>query len=326
MMAQREAGAEAFLRAAGWGDAARADLAGDASARAYLRLTRGDGAQAILMLAPVAEVAERDSLAAFLRVGAHLRALGLSAPEVTAVDAAAGLVLIEDLGDGTLARLLVEDRTAARDAYGVMAAEVLPHLARAALPDWVARPDAAAQAGMIDLTLGLLPDAGAVADLRPALAAALARLCPGPPVLALRDCHGDNLIWLPQRHGAERVGLLDHQDAVALPLGYDLASMIDDPRRDLPEGWREALIGDFAAAMDLPVAEVEARVAILSLLRNLRILGIFHRLATRLGKPSYRAFLPRTGALIDRAVAHPALSGLRAPVAGLRAQSAGWAA
>lgn len=325
MVALREAGAEAFLRAAGWHDAAWADLAGDASARAYLRLTRGDGARAILMRAPVRDAAERDSLAAFLRVGLHLRALDLSAPEVMAVDLAAGLVLIEDLGDATLARLLVGEGAAAREAYGVMAAEVLPHLARAALPDWAARPDAAAQAGMIDLTLELLPDAGAVADLRPALAVALARLCPGPPVLALRDCHGENLIWLPERRGPARVGLLDHQDAVALPLGYDLASMIDDPRRDLPEGWREALIGDFAAAIGLPVAEVEARVAVLSLLRNLRILGIFHRLATRLGKPSYRAYLPRTGALIDRAVAHLALSELRGPVAGLRAQSAGWA-
>ena len=325
MTTLREGPVEAFVKAAGWGDAARAVLAGDASARSYLRLVRADGATAILMQAPVSDAAEQDSLAAFLRVGGHLRALGLSAPEVMTVDPAAGLVLIEDLGDATLARLLRDDPAMAREAYGVMAGAVLPHLAHAALPDWAARPDAGAQAGMIDLTLGMVPDPGSVADLRPMLEAALVRLCPGPPVLALRDCHGDNLIWLPGREGSALVGLLDHQDAVALPLGYDLASMVDDPRRDLPEGWREALIGDFAEAMGLPVEEIAARVAVLSLLRNMRILGIFHRLASALGKPAYRAFLPRTGALIDRAVAHPALSDLRAPVAHLRRQTEGWA-
>jgi aminoglycoside/choline kinase family phosphotransferase len=317
---------EAFLDGIGWADAARMPLTGDASARAYLRLTREAGETAILMRAPVDAEADRDSLAAFLRVGRHLAALGLSAPEVIAVDLPNGLILMEDFGDATLARLLAADPAAAQAAYAVSATDMLAILAAAPVPDWAARPDAAAQAGMIDLTLGLLPEPAAVAGLRPALAEALERHCPGPYVLSLRDCHGDNLIWLPARRGASRIGLLDYQDAVALPLGYDLASLVDDPRRDLPEGWRADLIARFAAAFGLPLAEAEARVATLSLLRNLRILGIFHRLATQMGKPQYRAFLPRTGRLIDRAVDHPALADLRAPVADLRRQTQGWAA
>lgn len=315
-----------LLQRAGWGDAAQAALAGDASARSYRRLTRPDGATGILMCAPVATGADRDSLAAFLRVGGHLAALGLSPPATLAADAGAGLLLIEDLGDATLARLLADRPTLAQTAYSVMAAEVLPRLANAPLPDWAARPDAAEQAAMIDLTLGLVPDPGALSGLREGLAAVLAEHCPGPSVLALRDCHGDNLIWLPDRDGPRRLGLLDYQDALALPLGYDLASLVDDPRRDLPEGWRADLIHRFAGALALPLAEVEARTATLSLLRNLRILGIFHRLATQLGKPQYRAFLPRTGLLIDRAVAHGALAPLRAPVAELRRQTGGWGA
>ncbi len=316
----------ALLQAAGWADAVGAALSGDASARSYRRLTRPDGATAILMRAPVGTEADRASLAAFLRVGGHLSALGLSVPETLAADPDAGLLLIEDLGDATLARLLAADPETAETAYAVIAAEVLPQLARAALPDWAAHPDPAGQAAMIDLTLGLVPDPGALSDLRAGLAEALAQHCVGPSVLALRDCHGDNLIWLPDRDGARRVGLLDHQDALALPLGYDLASLIDDPRRDLPEGWRTGLILRFAKALDMAPADIELRVATLSLLRNLRILGIFHRLATQMAKPQYRAFLPRTGLLIDRAVAHPALSGLRAPVAELRRQTAGWGA
>lgn len=315
-----------MLRSAGWADAVARPLAGDASARSYLRLTRGSGETAVLMQAPTASVADRDSLAAFLRVGAHLAALGLSVPAILAQDTGRGLLLIEDLGDATLARLLQSDPAAAATAYGAMADTVLPQIARAPLPDWAARPDFAAQAAMIDLTLGLLPDPGAVKGLRDGLAETLARLCPGPPVLALRDCHGDNLIWLPDRAGPACVGLLDHQDAVALPLGYDLASLLDDPRRDLPPGWRADLTGRFALAQGLAVPVVEARIAALSLLRNLRILGIFHRLATQMGKPQYRAFLPRTGRLIDRAIAHPALAGLRVPVAALRHQTADWSA
>lgn len=317
---------EAFLDRAGWGGARGAPLAADASARSYLRLTRSPGDTAILMRAPVATPADRDSLAAYLRVGAHLSALGLSAPEAMAVDPARGLILIEDFGDATLACLLASDPATARTAYTVTVIEVLARLASAPVPDWAARPDAPEQARMIALTLGLLPDARAVGGLEERLADTLATHCPGPPVLSLRDCHGDNLIWLPDRSGAARVGLLDFQDAVALPLGYDLASLLDDPRRDLPEGWRTDLTAGFAEATGLPVPEAEVRLATLSLLRNLRILGIFHRLATQQGKPSYRAFLPRTGRLIDRAVAHPALAALRAPVAELRRLTEGWAA
>lgn len=318
--------AAGFLQGAGWADAQQAALAGDASTRRYLRLYRADGARAILMQTPVDTPTERAALSAFLCVGAHLTNLGLAVPSTLAADPGAGLLLMEDLGDATLARLLETDPAPARRAYGVMASAVLPRLAHATVPDWAARPDAMGQAAMIDLTLGLLPDPAAVGDLRDVLAAALAALCPGAPVLALRDCHGDNLIWLPDRDGPARIGLLDYQDALALPLGYDLASLVDDPRRDLPEGWREDLIGRFAAALDLPLVQVEARVAVLSLLRNLRILGIFHRLATQMGKPQYQTFLPRAGRLIDRAVAHTALSALREPVAELRRQTEGWAA
>ena len=199
------------------------------------------------------------------------------------------------------------------------------HLARAPLPEWAARPDVGAQAGMIALTLGFLPP-GALADLQPLMVAALAAHADGHPVLSLRDYHGDNLILLPDRPGPARIGLLDFQDAVALPLGYDLASLVDDPRRDIPADWRTALIARFAASHGLPQDRALARIATLSLLRNLRILGIFHRLAGQGAKPQYRAFLPRTGALIDRAVAHPALGALRPAVAELRALTAPWAA
>jgi aminoglycoside/choline kinase family phosphotransferase len=314
----------ALLARAGWGAATRAPLAGDASARSYLRLARPDGATAVLMQAPVTNGAERDSLAAVTRVNAHLAALGLSAPATLAEDMANGLLLQEDFGDTTLARLLADGAGEAEAAYAA-AADVLDRLAAAPVPGWAATPDAQEQAAMLAPTLQALPEDPALTALPGLMAEALARHASGPPVLALRDYHADNLLWLPMREGPARIGLLDVQDAVALPLGYDLASLLDDPRRDVPEAIRAALTQGFAATHGLTAEQATARLATLSLLRNLRILGIFRRLATKGGKPRYAAFLPRTGALIDRAAAHPALEPLRAPVARLRALSADWA-
>jgi len=312
-----------LLARAGWTEAAAAPLAGDASARSYLRLARPNGATAVLMQAPVMTEAERESLAAVTRVNGHLAALGLSAPATLAEDMANGLLLQEDFGDATLARLLASGASEARVAYAA-AAQVLDRLATARLPDWAAQPDTQEQVAMLAPTLDALPADPSLAELPAYMAEALTRHAAGPPVLALRDYHADNLTWLPARDGPARIGLLDVQDAVALPLGYDLASLLDDPRRDVPEGIRTTLTTRFAATHGLTEEQATARLATLSLLRNLRILGIFRRLATMGGKPRYAAFLPRTGRLIDRAAAHPALSPLQAPVARLRALSAHW--
>ena len=223
-----------------WTEAAAAPLAGDASARSYLRLARPNGATAVLMQAPVMTEAERESLAAVTRVNGHLAALGLSAPATLAEDMANGLLLQEDFGDVTLARLLASGAREARAAYAA-AAQVLDRLATARLPDWAAQPDTQEQVAMLAPTLDALPADPSLAELPAYMAEALTRHAAGPPVLALRDYHADNLTWLPARDGPARIGLLDVQDAVALPLGYDLASLLDDPRRDVPEGIRTTL-------------------------------------------------------------------------------------
>ena len=100
---------------------------------------------------------------------------------------------------------------------------------------------------------------------------------------------------------------LDFQDALVLPEGYDLASLVDDPRRTVPEAWRDDLIRAHAAARGLSEADMSRRVDLLSLQRNLRILGIFRRLTTELGRPAYARFLPRTRTLLLRSAGHPEL-------------------
>jgi len=282
--------------------AARAEpLAQDASARRYRRLRRSDGRTAILMSAPVARAADRDSLDAFCAIAAHLRGLGLSSPEIYRSNRPAGQLLLEDLGDTSLARLLADDRGAAQGAYA-QAAEVLAHLETAPVPAAVPRPDLPAVVDMIDLTLEQADCGDAAAEaLKSALSKALATHWADGTALALRDYHADNLMWLPDRAGPARIGLLDFQDAMVLPRGYDLASLLDDPRRDVPRGWRRALIAAAAARAGVRAARMTSRVNALSLLRNLRILGIFRRLSTQAARPRYARYIPRTIALIEAA-------------------------
>ncbi|MBF9042740.1 phosphotransferase [Rhodobacterales bacterium HKCCE4037] len=296
---------DAFLTASGWGKAARSPLASDASVRIYTRLRDGSRT-AVLMQDP-----DMANLARFRHIGAHLRGLGLSAPETLAVDAEAGFALLEDFGDLTLARLLSDDPTTAERAYRATA-RLLPLLS-APPPDDVVTPGPVGMAEMTGLTFDLLPGSDDLrATLLPALAEALDRHAPGPAILSLRDVHAENLIWLPDRDGPARIGLLDYQDAMLLPDGYDLASLLDDPRREVPAEWRKDLVED------------RKRIDILSLQRNLRILGIFHRLSSACGKPAYRAFLPRTRVLIARAA--KTFPSLRDPVTELLDSTAFWGA
>lgn len=302
----------AFLQTAGWADATMVPLAADASTRHYVRLTRGSHS-AILMDAPVATATDRASYTAFRTIGAHLRNLGLSAPMEFRADPDLGLILMEDLGDRALSHLLQTDAETAREAYRATA-DMLPRFF-AGPPQGLAQPTANAMAQMVELTFDYVPNSDALrTTLTAKLSDALTAHAAGPGVLSLRDVHADNLLWLPEREGDARVGLLDFQDAMLLPKGYDLASLLDDPRREVPEIWREELIATHSNP---------ARIAVLSLQRNLRILGVFHRLSTDLGKPTYAAFLPRTRTLIARAVDE--LPTLKAPVTELLDRTDGWA-
>lgn len=303
----------AVLSGAGWAGAASAPLAGDASSRRYTRLTDGDRT-AIVMEAPMVSAADRASYDAFRAIGAHLRSLGLSAPREYAADRDTGLIVMEDLGDCTLAHLLDTDADTAHAAY-VGTADLLPSL-HARAPQNVPAPDPAAMAQMVALTFDHLPHSTPLRTATvDALAQALITHAPGEPVLSLRDVHADNLLWLPDREGPARIGLLDYQDALMLPAGYDLASLLDDPRRVVPEAWRAELIATHSSP---------ARIAVLSVQRNLRILGIFRRLSTTLGKPAYAAFLPRTRTLLTRAA--EAVPTLQGPVAELLDRTAHWTA
>lgn len=350
MSSDRESQRLAFLKAAGLAAAERRPLPGDASTRRYERLLAPSGVRLMLMdQPPAAESPPCDPawspdqrrrsgwnavarlaagrIEAFAAVAAHLRGLGLSAPEIVALDTAAGLAVIEDLGDDLFARVVA----AGADPVPLYAAavEVLARLHAAPAPDRLDGPggdwpllayDAVALQGGADLFVEWLPrldprlDFGpsAVDAWREAWAPIAARGEAEASVLAHRDYHAENLIWLPQRAGAARVGLIDFQDAVRAHPCWDLHSLLQDARRDVAPELETAMLELYLQRRpDLDREAFLADYAALAALNEARILGVFARLVTRDGKPRYRAFMPRMWAHLERNLKRPELSQVR---------------
>jgi len=302
-----------FLADAGWGAIEPAPLAADASFRRYYRLVDGDR-RAVLMDAPP----PHEDVRPYIAVSEMLRGHGLSAPEIFAEDSERGVLLIEDFGDDTYTRLL--DRGADENRLYTLAIDTLIALQRAvteppALPaydeaallreasllvDWYAPSvlgaplPPAAQDEYVDLWRELLP---------------LAHL--SPPTMVLRDYHVDNLMLLHDRDGVQGCGLLDFQDALCGPASYDLVSLLEDARRDVPAPLREAMIERYLTAF--PSIDRDAfhrSAAILATQRSAKIIGLFIRLWRRDGKPQYLSHIPRVWGLLEQNLDNPVLAPL----------------
>jgi aminoglycoside/choline kinase family phosphotransferase len=313
-MIERANAIESFLARNGWGGAARSMLAGDASFRRYERLCRA-GANAVLMDAPP----PHEDVRPFAAIARHLVGLGYSAPAIAAEDAERGLLLIEDLGDATYSRAL-EAGIDAETLYGA-AIDLLADLHRHPPPAGLAPYDEAAYLAEAELVVDwFLPQATGRAigeavrrAYHDAWRAVLGGAWLGRTVLVLRDYHADNLMWLPEREGTARVGLLDFQDALAGSPAYDVVSLLEDARRDVAEPLVEAMIARYLAALpDLDPDAFRSAYAVLGGQRNAKIVGIFTRLWRRDGKAGYLDLIPRVWRLLERDLAHPALRPVRA--------------
>ncbi|MFN3644892.1 MAG: aminoglycoside phosphotransferase family protein [Gemmobacter sp.] len=301
-----------FLARSGWGTARRQFLAGDASPRRYDRLTLGD-TTAVLMDAPPDR---GEDVRPFVVMARHLRALGLSAPEILAEDAGNGFLLLEDLGDDLFARALARDPGREQALY-TAAVEVLATLQAAPPP--VGLPDHSpafmAEAAALSLTWYARAVTGQPQDPAPlqrAMAQAMAAHCTARPVLVLRDYHAENLLWLPGRAGLARVGLLDFQMGSMGQPEYDLISLLQDARRDVSPALAAPLIAHFAQITGADPERTATACAVLGAQRALRILGGFTRLSLHFGKPGYVRLIPRVWAHLQADLAHPALAGVRA--------------
>lgn len=306
-----------FLEASGWGAARRELLAADASFRRYDRLFRG-AETAVLMDAPP----PRENVAAFHRVARQLLDLGLSAPRPMAVDEAAGLMLLEDLGDRTFTRALSAGIGEAR--LYPLAVDVLIALHRQWRPSRATALPPYDDARLLDEAL-LLPDWALPAvrgvdtaedvreSYRTAWRAVLPRARAVPDALVLRDYHVDNLMLLDGRADIAACGLLDFQDAVIGPRSYDLVSLLEDARRDIAPELAAAMLERYLAAFpELDRAAFLDSYAVLGAQRAAKIIGIFIRLDWRDSKPHYLHHIPRVWRLLQADLAKPALAPVRA--------------
>ena len=315
-MRQREARIESFLTEVGWQDAFSAPLVGDASFRRYVRFTKDNGARAMLMDAPPPQ----EDVRPFVGIANRLLSMGLSAPQILAKDLDAGLLLLEDLGNTTYTRMLRGGGDEA--ALYQLATETLIELHRrfsdpGDIPPYDDTRLLDEAALLVDWFLPALRGHETPDSLRKeylGLWRDVLVLARGvPATLVLRDYHVDNLMHLSGRHGVSACGLLDFQDAVIGPLSYDLVSLLEDARRDVPEPLAATCVAQYLSAFpDLDSDAFHASYAILGAQRSAKIVGIFTRLDRRDGKPVYLKHISRVFRWLLGDLEHPALAELKA--------------
>lgn len=297
--------ARQFLERAGWSDADVTPIAGDLSARRYFRLSKGKDT-AVLM---DDEAGVSTSLPAFVAMTEWLRGLGLSAPQILDAAPEQGVLLLEDLGHEPVSAML-SDPASRESALGA-AIELLLSIRDAGRPT-LPRPTAAEFCEWTCVADQFYPETDMVLldRFRAVLEPVLTRLCQSPPSVSLRDFHADNLMWLPERSGVARLGLLDYQDAMLTHPVYDLVSLLTDARSEISPDVRRRYIAIYSdASGDDPAGLAEAFAAF-SLQRNLRILGIFHRASVLDGKTHHMPKIPRVYRYLEEALEHPAFAAL----------------
>ncbi|MFB6417598.1 MULTISPECIES: tRNA (adenosine(37)-N6)-threonylcarbamoyltransferase complex ATPase subunit type 1 TsaE [Bradyrhizobium] len=331
-----------FLDASGYIDAGRKRMAGDASTRSYARLIRDDGI-VILMNSPQrpdgavlydgksysAAVHLAENIKPFVAVDEGLRAAGISAPKIHHFDLNHGFLISEDFGsegviEGDPPRPIGERYEVATDVLVLLHGKTLPE----ALPldgQTYAIPVFDIEAMLIEIGLmpeWYLPDRNAPlgeaarAEFFAMWRELLKKPQASPKTWVIRDYHSPNLIWLGDRSGVERVGVIDFQDTVLGPHSYDVVSLLQDARIDVPESTELTLLSRYIKARRVNDSRFDAAgfaelYAIMSAQRNTRLLGTFARLNRRDGKPHYLRHQPRIWTYLQRSLAHPSLSSLR---------------
>jgi len=296
------ASAPAFLASCGWDGCEILPLAGDASFRRYFRVVGANGS-AVLMDAPPPHEDPRP----FMAVARHLHGLGFAAPAILADDQQQGLVLIEDFGDARMAEAILAepDREAAIYEAAVDLLLSLSRFPPAANLKPYDMTEYQREAGLF--TEWYAPAVSLEVDVegyRAAWREVLRPVASHRTVTVLRDYHAENIMLLDN---GKRLGLLDFQDALAGHPAYDLVSLLQDARRDVPEALEARMIARYAAAAPFD----DGAYAVLGAQRNAKILGIFTRLWKRDGKPRYLAYQPRVWHYLERDLVHPALTPVR---------------
>lgn len=300
--------AETFLADIGWRDAAITPLAGDASFRRYFRVTLADK-RAVLMDAPPPHEDPRP----FTQIAQWLLQAGFRAPNIIGSDLTTGLVLLEDFGDRRMREALdiAHDHATALYAQCV---ELLVALHRSATPTLPPYDRAVYQREAALFTEWYCPSIDLRVDeeaFRQAWDTVLAAPLSDPyRVLVLRDYHAENIMLIGDQSNPQ-LGLLDFQDALIGHPAYDLVSLLQDARREVPQALETEMLTHYRA-LALPTGDFDAAYSVLGAQRNTKILGIFTRLWKRDNKPHYLGFQARVWRYLERDLTHPALAPVKA--------------
>ncbi len=293
----------AFLTEAGWHEADHVAMPGDASSKRFLRLRRGQD-RALLMTTQNDPAISRR----FGHVAQLLSDRGLRSPKIFARDMDRGYLLIEDFGDALFAREIAANAALERPLSD-LAIDALIELGRYPAPD-LPRYEAQTAVEQAEWSVTWYAGRGAAdyADLSHALADALTAIDTPNPTLMLRDFHAENLVYLPKASGLAQAGIIDFQDAMIAHPAYDLASFLQDARRDLPPDTLTRQMRRFAEGSGMDEAALSGAFACYGAARSLRILGVFARLSLFAGKARYVDMIPRVWAHLEANLTHPALA------------------
>jgi len=356
--AERLAALSRFLAGAGHNQSSLTYLQGDASVRKYARIA--DHAGALVLMdwpqqpdgppvrdgRPYSRIAQlAEGVRPFVAIARALAEAGVTVPKVHAADLDAGFLVLDDLGDDVFAALV---RTGSpQGPLWTAGVDTLVALRRHAppvemaldggsvvhLPSYDATPFGIETELLLDwywpALHGSAPSAAERARYLAIWAAIFERLARQPKGWVLRDYHSPNLIRVPTADGGGhfKTGVIDFQDAQIGPHAYDLVSLLQDARVDVPPALETELLDRYCArvqaadpgiagqGLDAPgfdEAEFRFAYAALGAQRNCKILGIFARLAHRDGKPAYLAHVPRLWGYLARDLDHPGLADLKA--------------
>ena len=288
--------AESFLQQNGYSNFAIKKIAGDASFRSYYRISFADK-DLILMFAPP----EFEDIRPFIKVDKFLRQNSFLAPEILAIDQENGFLLLQDFGDISYTKFLQKNIRSEVEIYKMATDELikLHQIIPSKYIDLVEKYNNAVLFREVSLFIDwYLPLNNKKASLsqkqkfKHLWFEQFDRLHVDANYFVLRDYHADNLM-LVDSDNEKKVGLLDFQDALIGSKAYDLVSLLEDARRDVDQQTVQEILTYYVAKTGCNKLSLYRDYEILSLQRNIKILGIFARLALRDNKKSYLDLLPR---------------------------------
>lgn len=272
-------------------------IAGDASFRSYYRINHDEGTH-ILMYAPIGF----EDCGSFILIDEILINLDLSAPKIIAKDLALGLILLEDFGNESFTKYLQKNPSEELRIYQ-NACDVLIDLHQKTANlhfENIHKYNIAVLYREVELLIDwYLPHKNLKITseqkefYKKTWFDIFDKLAKTSQILVLRDYHADNLMVLNSSRGKSAVGLLDFQDGLIGSRAYDLVSLIEDARRDIDQENAKKIFDYFILNSKNNIEEIILDYEILSLQRNIKILGIFARLANRDKKTNYLNYIPR---------------------------------